>query len=61
LEATEVYFILHYDLLSVLQNLFGLFYRLIACWSSFSISWTRSLDMVTWQGLYHWMDFCSVS
>jgi len=32
----------------VLQNLFALFYRLIACWSSFAISWTRLLDMVLW-------------
>ena len=36
-----VYYILYCDILSVLQNIFSLFYQLIECWSSFAISWCR--------------------
>jgi len=58
LEVTQFSYILYSDLylLWVLQNLFALFYQLIECWSSVVISWTRLVELVSWQGLYPWIN-----
>jgi len=54
-----LYYTLYYDILSVLQNLFAIFYQLTEC-CSFAISWTRFVELVTWHGLYPWVSGSSL-